>query len=75
VRAGDATFHAGGTIHSAGANNSDRTREVLTVIYFAAGTPAAVPANDNQRVDLAVFLPGVLPGEEAKSELNPVLYP
>ncbi|HEV8659237.1 MAG TPA: phytanoyl-CoA dioxygenase family protein [Thermoanaerobaculia bacterium] len=75
VHAGDATFHAGGTIHSAGANNSDRTREVLTVIYYAAGTRAAVPANDNQRVDLEVFLPGVRPGEEAKSELNPVLFP
>jgi ectoine hydroxylase-related dioxygenase (phytanoyl-CoA dioxygenase family) len=75
VRVGDATFHAGGTIHSAGANNSDRTREVLTVIYYAAGTAAATPANDNQRVDLEVFLPGVKPGEEAKSELNPVLYP
>ena len=75
VRAGDATFHAGGTIHSAGANNSDRTREVLTVIYYAAGTRVATPANDNQRVDLEVFLPGTKPGDEAKSELNPVLYP
>jgi len=75
VRAGDATFHAGGTIHSAGANRSVRTREVLTVIYYAAGTRAAAPANDNQRVDLEVFFPGVKPGEEAKSELNPVLYP
>lgn len=75
VRAGDATFHAGGTIHSAGANNSDRTREVLTVIYYAMGTRAAAPANENQRVDLEVFLPGVRPGKEAKSELNPVLYP
>lgn len=75
LRAGDATFHAGATLHSAGANRSDRVREVLTVIYYAAGTRAATPANPNQRVDLEVFLPGVRPGEEAKSELNPVLYP
>ena len=75
VHAGDATFHSGGTLHSAGANRSDRVREVLTVIYYAAGTRAATPANDNQRVDLAVFLPGVRPGEEAASELNPVLFP
>ena len=74
LRAGDATFHAGGTLHSAGANQSDRTREVLTVIYYAAGTRAARPANDNQRVDLEVFLPGVRPGEEAASELNPILW-
>jgi ectoine hydroxylase-related dioxygenase (phytanoyl-CoA dioxygenase family) len=75
VRAGDATFHAGGTLHSAGANRSSRTREVLTVIYFAAGTRVAEPANDNQRVDLEVFIPGARPGEEAKSEMNPVLFP
>lgn len=75
IAAGDATFHAGGTIHSAGANRSDRVREVLTVIYYAAGTRVAEPANDNQRVDLEVFIPGAKPGDEAASELNPVLWP
>jgi ectoine hydroxylase-related dioxygenase (phytanoyl-CoA dioxygenase family) len=75
IRAGDATFHAGATLHSAGANRSDRAREVLTVIYFASGTRVATPANPNQQVDLEVFLPGAKPGEEAKSELNPILYP
>jgi ectoine hydroxylase-related dioxygenase (phytanoyl-CoA dioxygenase family) len=74
IRAGDATFHAGATLHSAGANRSDRVREVLTVIYFASGTRVATPANPNQQVDLEVFLPGAKPGEEAKSELNPILY-
>ncbi|MDQ6803304.1 MAG: phytanoyl-CoA dioxygenase family protein [Acidobacteriota bacterium] len=74
VRAGDATFHAGATLHSAGANRSDRVREVLTVIYFANGTRVATPANPNQQVDLEVFLPGAKPGEEAQSELNPILY-
>lgn len=75
VRAGDATFHAGGTLHSAGANRSNRTREILTVIYFAAGTRVAQPANDNQRVDLEVFIPGARPGDEAKSAMNPILFP
>lgn len=75
IAAGDATFHAGATIHSAGANRSDRVREVLTVIYFAAGKRVAEPANDNQRVDLEVFIPGAKPGDEAASELNPVLFP
>src|SRR5438876_6326295 len=73
-RAGDATFHAGGTLHSAGANRSNKVREILTVIYFASGTRVAQPANENQRVDLEVFLPGVKPGEEAKSAMNPVLF-
>ncbi|PYQ48782.1 MAG: phytanoyl-CoA dioxygenase [Acidobacteria bacterium] len=74
VRAGDATFHAGGTLHSAGANRSDRVREVLTIIYFASGTRVATPSNPNQQVDMEVFLPGARPGEEAKSDLNPILY-
>jgi ectoine hydroxylase-related dioxygenase (phytanoyl-CoA dioxygenase family) len=75
LQVGDATFHAGGTLHSAGANRSNRVREVLTVIYYAAGTRVAHPENENQRVDLEVFLPGVKPGDEAASELNPMLYP
>lgn len=75
IAAGDATFHAGGTLHSAGANRSAATREVLTIIYYAAGVRAAKPANENQRVDLEVFLPGVRPGEPAASEINPVLFP
>ena len=73
LRAGDATFHAGGTLHSAGANRSPRVREVLTVIYFASDARVAEPANENQRVDLEVFLPGLQPGDLAASELNPVL--
>jgi ectoine hydroxylase-related dioxygenase (phytanoyl-CoA dioxygenase family) len=75
IAVGDATFHAGGTLHAAGPNRSSRTREVLTIIYFAAGARASAPANDNQRIDLEAFLPGVRPGDEAKSELNPVLFP
>jgi ectoine hydroxylase-related dioxygenase (phytanoyl-CoA dioxygenase family) len=75
IRAGDATFHSGATLHSAGANRGGHVREVLTVIYYAAGTRAAAPANENQKVDLEVFLPGVQPGDEAASELNPILYP
>lgn len=75
LHAGDATFHTGRTLHSAGANRSNRVRQVLTVIYYAAGTRVAHPSNDNQRVDLEVFLPGATPGGEARSDLNPVLYP
>jgi ectoine hydroxylase-related dioxygenase (phytanoyl-CoA dioxygenase family) len=74
MRAGDATFHAGGTLHSAGANHSGRTREVLTVIYYADSAHVAEPANQNQRVDLEVFLPGARPGDAAATALNPILW-
>jgi len=73
VRAGEATFHAGATLHSAGANRSPKVREILTVIYYANGTRVAPPSNPNQQVDLEVFLPGARPGDEARSELNPIL--
>jgi len=74
VRAGEATFHSGATLHSAGANRSRKVREILTIIYYANGTRVAKPSNPNQQADLDVFLPGARPGEEARSELNPVLF-
>jgi ectoine hydroxylase-related dioxygenase (phytanoyl-CoA dioxygenase family) len=75
LAAGDATFHLGATLHSAGPNASSDVREVLTVIYFASGTRIAEPANENQRVDMEVFFPGLRPGDEAASELNPIVWP
>jgi len=75
VRAGDATFHAGWTVHSAHPNTSGRIRKVLTVIYFADGTRVAEPGNEFRRADMEVFLPGCRPGETAASPLNPLLYP
>ncbi len=74
MRAGDATFHLGWTMHCAGANRSATlTREVMTVIYFADGARVTAPANKNQEDDLAVWLDNKKPGEVADSYLNPVL--
>ncbi len=75
MRAGDATFHAGWTVHSAHANNSDQVREVITVIYYADGTTLMDPDNEFRKADLRVFHPGQQPGELAASALNPLLYP
>jgi ectoine hydroxylase-related dioxygenase (phytanoyl-CoA dioxygenase family) len=74
MTAGDATFHAGWTLHSAPGNPTSEMREVMTVIYFADGTKAKEPINDHQRNDLAGWLPGIKPGELAASNLNPLLY-
>ncbi|MBK7707026.1 MAG: phytanoyl-CoA dioxygenase family protein [Acidobacteria bacterium] len=74
MRAGDATFHLGWTIHSAGGNDSpEKTREVMTVIYFADGARVKEPQNPNQEDDLRVWLGGKMPGELADSEMNPIL--
>lgn len=72
--AGDATFHAGWTLHMAPANPTGNIREVMTVIYFADGARVSEPENDAQRIDLARWLPGLAPGELANSELNPLVY-
>jgi ectoine hydroxylase-related dioxygenase (phytanoyl-CoA dioxygenase family) len=75
MAAGDATFHAGATLHSAPGNASDRSREVMTVIYFADGIRIMPePDNKNRWADLETWLPGVKPGELAVSPLNPLLY-
>jgi ectoine hydroxylase-related dioxygenase (phytanoyl-CoA dioxygenase family) len=75
MKAGDATFHAGWTLHTAPGNSSDTTREVMTIIYFADGVNVLKePDNQNRWNDLESWLPGVKPGEPAASELNPVVY-
>lgn len=73
MRAGDATFHAGWTLHRAGPNPSRTLREVMTVIYVADGVRIAEPANDDQAADLATWLPGQRPGDPVGSPLNPLL--
>ncbi|MFC5652789.1 phytanoyl-CoA dioxygenase family protein [Paenibacillus solisilvae] len=74
MSAGDATFHAGWTLHSAPGNPTDQMREVMTIIYYADGTRAMEPDSSARENDLAGWLPGVKPGELAVSPLNPLLY-
>jgi ectoine hydroxylase-related dioxygenase (phytanoyl-CoA dioxygenase family) len=74
MRAGDATFHAGWTLHCAPGNASDTMREVMTIIYFADGIRILQPDNPNRQNDLEGWLPGLKPGDLAASELNPLVY-
>jgi len=71
---GDATFHAGWTLHRAPANRTDRMCEVMTVIYFADGTRVGPLDHPNRRFDRDAWLPGCEPGEPAASPKNPVLW-
>ncbi|HUR98798.1 MAG TPA: phytanoyl-CoA dioxygenase family protein [Pyrinomonadaceae bacterium] len=73
MKAGDATFHLGWTIHSAGANRSDKMREVMTIIYFADGARVTEPNSMHQQADLETWLGGRLPGDAADSESNPIM--
>ncbi len=71
---GDVSFHSGWTFHRAGANSSDRPREVMTVIYMDEKMRLAKPKNKNQVNDMETWCPGVQIGEIVDSPLNPVIY-
>lgn len=71
---GDASFHAGWTLHSAPGNATDVMREVMTVIYFADGTRVGPLDHPNREFDRNVWLPGCESGELAASKLNPILW-
>jgi ectoine hydroxylase-related dioxygenase (phytanoyl-CoA dioxygenase family) len=74
LAAGDATFHAGWTLHSAGPNPTDLDRPVITVIYVADGARLTDPA-PQQQLDLRLWAPGASPGDLLATELNPLLWP
>jgi ectoine hydroxylase-related dioxygenase (phytanoyl-CoA dioxygenase family) len=73
MRAGDATFHSGWTLHRACGNSTEVMREVMTIIWFADGLTVLAPNGPQQENDLATWLPGLQPGDLADSPLNPIL--
>jgi ectoine hydroxylase-related dioxygenase (phytanoyl-CoA dioxygenase family) len=73
MKAGDATWHRGFTIHHANGNNSDKMREVMTIIYIADGARVTPYKNNWQKNDHLKWLMGVPVGELIDSELNPKL--
>ena len=73
MSAGDATFHAGWTLHNAPGNFSDTRREVMTVIFMADGAKVTPPQNRNQEADRIKWLDGLPVGALIDSRLNPLL--
>ncbi|KRE64746.1 phytanoyl-CoA dioxygenase family protein [Paenibacillus sp. Soil750] len=74
MAAGDATFHAGWTLHSAPGNPTPNTREVMTIIYVADRTTVLEPDTNARKNDLARWMPGLKPGDLLNSPLNPLMY-
>lgn len=85
--AGDITFHSGWTLHSAPTNKSDRTREVLVIVYYADGACIAQPkqmdsqapfqerfAEQMRQQTQASCFPGLQPGDLAVTPMNPLIY-
>lgn len=73
MKAGDATWHTGFTIHNAPGNNSNIMREVFTIIYLAEDAKITEPKNLWQKNDLKTWLMNKEPGTTADSELNPLI--
>lgn len=74
MKAGDATFHYGWTLHSAPGNAvKDATREVMTVIYFADGAHVTPTQNKHQEADRQRWLQWAKPGDLAASAINPLV--
>jgi len=73
MNAGDATWHRGFTIHNAPGNDSDKMREVMTVIYVADGARITPYKNNWQKNDHAKWLMSKSIGGLIDSELNPKL--
>ena len=73
MKAGDATFHLGWTLHNAPGNESTKMREVMTIIYMDAEARVIEPLNQNQEADRQRWLLGLAPGSPAASALNPLI--
>jgi ectoine hydroxylase-related dioxygenase (phytanoyl-CoA dioxygenase family) len=71
---GEVSFHSGWTFHRAGANTSERPREVMTMIYMDENIRLAPPKNKNHLMDMDRWMPGLKTGDVLSSPLNPVLY-
>lgn len=71
---GEVSFHSGWTYHRAGANTTERPREVMTVIYMDENIRLTEPHNKNHVLDMQRWMPGLQPGDLLGSPLNPVIY-
>ena len=75
MAAGDATFHTGWTLHRAPPNTSPKTREVMTIIWYADGAHIPVLDTDGRKGDVAYIFPGKKTGDLAVSDVTPLVYP
>jgi hypothetical protein len=71
---GEVSFHSGWVFHRAGANDSDETRKVMTMIYMDSEMKLKEPENENQVNDWNTWCPGAKIGEIIASPINPLIY-
>ena len=71
---GEVSFHSGWVFHRAGANDTDQTRKVMTMIYMDSEMKLKEPENENQVNDWNTWCPGAKIGEIIASPINPLIY-
>ena len=75
MKAGDATFHRGWTLHRAPPNPTNLMRSVMTVIWYADQTKVSENLSGVRALDHQFWLGAVPPGQIAAGPLNPLLWP
>ena len=75
LAAGDATFHHGWTLHSAGPNPTDAMRPAMTIIYFRDGARVSALDHPARRMDHVMYLPECQEGGAAEGVFCPRLHP
>lgn len=71
---GDVSFHAGWTFHRAGANSTQKPREVMTAIYIDQDMRLAEPKNKNQVADRDEYCPSLQVGDLMDSYMTPLIF-
>ena len=71
---GEVSFHSGWVFHRAGANTTDDTRKVMTIIYMDKDMKLKYPENQNQVNDWHTWCPGAEIGQVIDTAINPVLF-
>lgn len=71
---GEVSYHLGWTFHRAGANRSDRPREVMTMIYVDEDIRLIEPKTKSHENDRNAWCKGAEIGGILNGPLNPVLW-
>ncbi|MGW9125839.1 phytanoyl-CoA dioxygenase family protein [Paenibacillus chitinolyticus] len=75
MQAGDASFHTGWTLHGAYGNDTEITREMLIITWFAEGARITDPADSAGRnPQLQSLFRGLEPGGKAQGRRLPLLF-
>jgi len=74
LRAGDATFHYGWTMHKAPGNCSKNIRKAMTIIYMADGTRVSEFKSERHPRAVDKWMTGLKPGDLVDSPKNPLVF-